>query len=202
MKNLLQKYQITTKFEKMLAKYTGAPYVVAVDCCTNALLLCFAYSKTQKITLPKDTYVGVAMAALHAKKHINFEDINWKGIYRIGNTNIIDAAKRLTSKMYIKKTNMCLSFHYKKHLKIGRGGAILTDNKKFYEWCIKARNNGKDINQPLPVQKYNIIGYNMILHPMLAQYGIELLRKLPRKCEDLPVEHYGDLSKQLKSTHS
>ena len=32
-------YRITEQFEEMLARYTGAPYAVAVDNCSSALFL-------------------------------------------------------------------------------------------------------------------------------------------------------------------
>ena len=36
------------KFEKTIAKFFGAPYGVAVDCCTNALELCFRLDQKQR----------------------------------------------------------------------------------------------------------------------------------------------------------
>ena len=42
-----------------------------------------------------------------------FEDMDWKGIYQLKPFPIYDAAKRLTSNMYIPGTMMCLSFHIK-----------------------------------------------------------------------------------------
>jgi dTDP-4-amino-4,6-dideoxygalactose transaminase len=200
--NLQRQYKIVDRFEKKLSQYTGAPYVVCVDCCTNALLLCLLYNKEKKVIIPKDTYVGVAMSALHAGKKIVFKNIPWRGIYKIENTNIYDAAKRFTKNMYISKTNMCLSFHYKKHLKIGRGGAILTDDRKFYEWVKLMRNNGKNITQPLNEQHFTVCGYNMLLHPDLARKGLDLLKVLPKYNDDLPEENYGDLSKQIKLAYA
>jgi len=50
----------------------------------------------------------------------------------------MDAAKRFTSGMYEKGIAMCLSFHIKKHLKIGKGGMILTDNATLVEWLKKS----------------------------------------------------------------
>ena len=42
MKNV---YDITNEFEKRLADYTGAPYVVTVDNQSNALFLSLMYEK-------------------------------------------------------------------------------------------------------------------------------------------------------------
>lgn len=197
MVNLLKEYSKVELFEAQLSRYTGAPYVVCVDSCTNALLLCLQYCKPKSIILPTDTYVGVAMSALHAGVDIEFKKENWSGIYRLTPTNIYDAAKRFTQNMYIPKSYMCLSFHYKKHLKIGRGGAILTDNRKAYNWFLLARNSGRCIDQPLHKQIYKVAGHNMLLHPDLAAKGSRLLKKIKLRNCDLPYEYYGDLSEQI-----
>ena len=198
MYNLLKEYKKVERFEEALATYTGAPYVVCVDSCTNALLLSLKYSKVENITLPANTYVGVAMAALNAGINVRFEDILWQGLYRIQPTNIYDSAKRFTSDMYIPGSHMCLSFHYKKHLKIGRGGAILTDSSDAYEWFKLARNCGRRIDTPLSQQIFTVQGYNMLLHPDLAEKGSKLLKKLNKTNADLPFEIYGDLREQIK----
>ena len=46
--------------------------------------------------------------------------------------------------MYIEDSFMCLSFHTKKHLKIGKGGMILTNSKEAVEWFKMARYEGRD----------------------------------------------------------
>lgn len=195
--NLLNEYKKVENFEQLLSLYTGAPYAISVDCCTNALLLCFLYSSEKKIILPKNTYVGVAMSALHAGKEIIFKDIDWTGQYNIAPTNIYDAAKRFTADMYVPGAHMCLSFHYKKHLKIGRGGAILTDSKEAADWFKLVRNSGRHIDQTLTEQLFTVRGYNMLFHPDLALKGIDLLKSLPAYNDDLPYEFYGDLEKQM-----
>jgi len=195
--DLLQEYKKISNFEKDICQYTGSKYAVAVDCCTNALLLCFKYVSPLKVILPKNTFIGVANAAIHAGSKIEFDDIEWSKKYKIFPTQIYDCARYLTGGMYIPGSLMCLSFHYKKHLKIGRGGAILTDSKKAYDWFILARNNGKDITKNLQDNVYEFPGYNMLLHPDLAEKGSKLLEKLPYTLSPLPDEYYGDLSKQI-----
>lgn len=194
----LQKlYTSVERFEHLLCKYTGSKYAIAVDCCTNALLLSLQYTSPTSIVLPKNTFIGVAAVAKHLNIKALYRDIKWTGMYRISPTKIYDCARRFTSNMYVPKSFMCLSFHYKKHLKIGRGGAILTDNQNAYEWFKLARNCGKNITLPLPKQIYSICGWNMLLHPELAQKGINLLKTMPKFNDDLPDEYYGDLSKQI-----
>lgn len=197
-KDLQKKFIPVERFEKLLAAYTGSKYAVCVDSCTNAILLCLIYSKEYKVTLPNNTYVGVAMACKHAKITVEFKDIAWTGMYQIAPTNIYDSAKRFTADMYIPDSLMCLSFHYKKHLKIGRGGAILTDNREAYEWLKLARNCGRDPQVALSEQFFTVCGFNMLMHPELAQKGINLMRYLPVVNEDLPYEYYGNLSEQTK----
>jgi dTDP-4-amino-4,6-dideoxygalactose transaminase len=198
MENLLIEYKKISDFESKIANYTGSKYAVSVDCCTNALLLCFAYLKPKEIILPKNTFIGVAAAAHHTRCAVIFKDIEWSGLYKIDPTNIYDSARRFTKNMYIQNSFICLSFHYKKHLKIGRGGAILTDNEKAYEWFKLARNNGKDIAKPLSENIYEFPGYNMLLHPDLAEKGSHLLDALPRDNCDMGYEYYGDLSRQIR----
>jgi len=48
MKNV---YDITNEFEKRLADYTGAPYVVTVDNQSNALFLALMYEKYVELKL-------------------------------------------------------------------------------------------------------------------------------------------------------
>lgn len=196
--NPAEEYGKISTFESYLCKYTGSPYAVSVDCCTNALKLCFDYSKPPYIILPKNTFIGVANSAHQLGIKIYFEDIKWSGLYKISPLDLYDSARRFTSNMYIKNSLMCLSFHYKKTLKIGRGGAILTDNKEIYDWLVLARNNTKDVSKHLSENVYNFAGYNMLLHPDLALKGTELLKQLPLDIPDLPDEHYGDLSRQIK----
>ena len=38
-------YDIVKMFEEEVAQYTGAPFAVAVDSCTNAVFLCCKYHK-------------------------------------------------------------------------------------------------------------------------------------------------------------
>src|SRR4030042_2055321 len=127
-------YEIVKMFEKAVAEYTGAPFAIAVDSCTNALFLCCKRLSVDKVYVPKHTYLSVPQSILNAGGQVFFRDIEWQGIYYLDPYPIIDAAKRFTSCMYIPKTYMCLSFHIKKHLKIGKGGMILTDDSASAEW--------------------------------------------------------------------
>ena len=131
-------YKIVKMFEEEVAHYSGAPFAVATNSCTNALLLCCEYHQAQEVTIPAQTYLSVPQAIIHAGGVVKFEDIEWKGVYQLKPYPIYDAAKRFTSGMYFPGSYMCLSFHIKKHLKIGKGGMILTDDFEAYQWLKKA----------------------------------------------------------------
>lgn len=178
-------------FEEEISDYTGAPFAISVDSCTNALFLCCKYLNVSDVTIPKKTYLSVPQSIIHAGGKIIFEDIEWKGIYQLKPYPIYDSAKRLTSNMYIPNTFMCLSFHIKKHLKIGKGGMILTDNYEASEWFKKARYEGRSEIKYLD-DNINMMGWNMYMTPMEAAYGLMLMQNISQHNEDLP-EDYKDL---------
>src|SRR6056297_3597188 len=140
-------YKIVKMFEEELSNYTGAPFVVAVDSCTNALFLCCKYLEVGEVTIPSKTYLSVPMSITHAGGtpifDISPQTNHWAGVYQLKPYPIYDAAKRLTSNMYISGSYMTLSFHIKKQLGIGKGGAILTDNEEAAEWFKCARYEGR-----------------------------------------------------------
>ena len=119
---------VVKMFEENIAEYTGAPYAVSCDNCTNALKMCCEYYGVDEVTIPKRTYLSVPQSIIQAGGKVKFEDLKWKGIYQLKPYPIYDAAKRLTSGMYKEGTLMCLSFGIKKPLKLGKGGMILTDD--------------------------------------------------------------------------
>lgn len=186
-------YKIVKMFEEEVAYYTGAPYAVSVDSCTNALLLSCLYNKVETVTIPSKTYLSVPQSILNAGGTPQFEDLKWKGIYQLKPYSIYDSAKRFTSNMYIKGSMMCLSFHIKKHLKIGKGGMILLDDKDAYEWLKKMRYEGRS---EVMYHKDNIqlCGYNMYMTPEEATRGLMLMQNYPKHQEDLPeLPEYKDL---------
>lgn len=185
-------YKIVKMFEEEIAEYTGAPYAVSVDSCTNALFLCCKYLNVTQVTIPKKTYISVPQSIIHSGGQVSFEDVNWTGIYQLKPYPIYDSAKRLTSDMYLKGTFMCLSFHVKKHLKIGKGGMILTDNLDAVNWFKKVRYEGRnEINYH--EDNIELLGWNMYMTPVEAAIGLTLLQNFPKFNEDLP-ENYKDLT--------
>lgn len=180
------------QFEESLCKYTGSKYAVAVDSCTNALFLSMKYCNVCHsgipVDVPKRTYINVANSVIHAGGTIRFVHCDWSqfGFYNLFPYPIIDSACLFTSNMYIPGTFYCVSFQARKTLKLGKGGAILHDNKDADKWFREVRLNGR-ANEP----KY--IGYNMYMTPEQAYYGYRLLMNLPRNNQPL-IFDYPDLS--------
>ena len=145
-------HKITKTFENELSKYTGAKYVIALDNMSNALFLALYYEKNIKknienvIKIPNRTYPSVPCEIIHAGGKVEFEyvdKITLKGAYQLKPTKVWDSALRFTTDMYVPNTHMCLSFTGPyKHLKLGKGGAILTDDFEAYKWFKRARYSG------------------------------------------------------------
>lgn len=189
-------YKIVKMFEEEVAHYTGAPYAVSVNSCTNALFLACKYIgiEGKEVIIPKRTYLSPPQSIMQAGGKLVFEDISWKGIYQLKPFPIYDAAKRFTSNMYIPGSLMCLSFHIKKHLKIGKGGMILTDDEKVVEWVKKARYEGR---AEVAYHEDNICteGWNMYMTPEQATRGLMLMQNYPQDVPDLPEDPpYRDLT--------
>lgn len=199
-------YLIVQDFEKSIAEYTGAKFAISVDSCTNALFLCLVYHKNilngfddiKEITIPSKTYLSVPQSIIHAGYDVVFDkrsEVNhWNGIYKLEPLNIYDSAKRLTSNMFIPNSFMCLSFHIKKQLPIGKGGMILTDNEEASEWFKKARYEGRS-------EKYykdddiTFLGWNMYMTPQQAATGLSLFQQYPLHKTDIEeLNGYRDLT--------
>jgi dTDP-4-amino-4,6-dideoxygalactose transaminase len=180
-------------FEEEIAEYTGAPYAVALDNCTDALFLCCTYLNVKNVTIPKKTYLSVPQAVMASGGKLSFDDVEWKGLYQLNPYPIYDSARRFTSNMYIPNTFMCLSFHPKKILKMRKGGMILTDNEEAYKWFKKARHEGRD---EIPYTQDNIkfMGWNMYMTPPDAAEGLWLMSSMPKDNEDT-IEDYPDLTR-------
>jgi dTDP-4-amino-4,6-dideoxygalactose transaminase len=178
-------------FEKRLSEYTGAPYVVLVDSCTNAIFLSLIlfkkYKKTKikKITIPKRTYISVGQSVIHAGFKLKEKSIKWKGSYKLGKLPIYDCAVGLKPDMYYPGTYQCLSFQQKKAIGIGKGGAILLDNKEDYNLLKRLSWDGRDSSTSTKLDKNIILGYHMNMIPDDAAKGILLLNQYKFNKKDI-----------------
>lgn len=194
----MQPYDVVAELEKRVAEYAGAPYAVAVDSCTNALLLSLKYHFDVKgqgryVGLPAFTYVGVAYAVMNAGGTMYFTDEQWSGAYRIIHTPIVDSARRFYQGMYHPTTLWCLSCHWGKHLKIGRGGFILTDDAKAAEDLRIMRFDGRTAGVPPLEDNFNLPGFHCYMLPEEAARGLMLMNYMPDHNDDLPWDDYADL---------
>ena len=173
-------YKVVQMFEEEIAHYTGAPYAVSVDSCTNALFLACKWHKVKgkEVIIPKRTYLSPPQSIIQAGGKLVFQDIDWQGIYQLKPFPIYDAAKRLTSNMYIPGTMMCLSFHIKKHLKIGKGGMILLDNAEAVKWLKARRYEGRTDGLKYHEDMIYEEGWNMYMTPEQAARGLELFETI------------------------
>lgn len=178
-------FEIVKNFENKIANFYGSPFSVAVDSCTHAIELCLRYINPKKIIIPNRTYISIPFLGKKLGIEWEWSLEDWKNYYFLGHTNIIDAAVFWEKNSYIPKTFMCLSFQYQKHLNIGKGGMILTDDKKAAEILKKMSYDGRNPNIPWRNQNIKILGYHYYMTPETALVGLEKLpnaiRKKPKK---------------------
>jgi dTDP-4-amino-4,6-dideoxygalactose transaminase len=191
-------YAIVRMFEETVAEYTGAPYAVSVDSCTNALFLACKYLGVEDVTIPSKTYLSVPQSIIHSGGNVIFDKRattnHWRGIYQLKPYPIYDSAKRLTSNMYIKDSYMCLSFHIKKQLAIGKGGMILCNDEHAVEWFKKARYEGRS-EKFYKEDDIDMLGWNMYMTPQQAAHGLALMQNYPDHSNDLEeLSGYRDLT--------
>lgn len=183
-------------FENIIKYYYNAEYAVAVDCCTHAIELCLRLLKPYTVNCPTHTYLSVPMTFEKIGLKWSFFHQHWHDYYYIGNTNIIDASVFWKPNSYIPHTFMCLSFQYKKHLSLGRGGMILTDDKEAATILKKMSYDGRSPNVPWAEQDIDMLGYHYYMTPETAQLGIskfdEAVKKQPKQWS---FKDYPDISK-------
>jgi dTDP-4-amino-4,6-dideoxygalactose transaminase len=203
-------HNITKDFEEEIAKYTGAPYAIALDNMSNALFLALYYEKNIKKSLtgdtvdcPSRTYPSVPCEIIHAGLKVNFvpvEGTKIKGSYRLFPSNVVDSALRFTGDMYVPGTHMCLSFTGPyKTLKLSKGGAIITDDYNAMLWLKRARFSGRR-ECSYHDDHFDMLGWNFYMMPELAARGILMMTQFynmdgsKKYNEDLELP-YPDLSK-------
>jgi dTDP-4-amino-4,6-dideoxygalactose transaminase len=189
-------FETVSKFEREIAKFFGAPYAVAVDCCTHGLELCLRYQNVERFSTPVRTYVSVPMLAKKLNIELEWREEDWQNYYYLGGTNIIDAAVLWEESSYIHGTFMCVSFQYRKHLSLGRGGIILTDDAAAANTLKKMSYDGRIDNIPWREQNIDTMGYHYYMTPETARLGLD---KLPDAIKTPPkkwtVNDWPDLTR-------
>jgi len=178
-------FKVVEEFENKIAEFYGAKYAVATDSCTHAIELCLRADKdpARFMFLPARTYISIPFTLMKLGQEFAFDDYAWEDYYWIGNTNIIDAAVLWERNSYKNGTLMCLSFQFQKHLSLGRGGMILTNNKKVAEKLKRMSYDGREPTTPWRDQDISEVGYHYYMTPEVAQDGLD---KLPEAIERTP----------------
>lgn len=211
-------HQVTRDFERAVAEYTGAPYCVAVNSCTMALLLsCAWWVKQQRVaafereqhahlrvTVPKLTYVGVPMSVRHAGASVEFSDQLWEGAYQLYPSQVWDSARWFTYGLWQSLNNrtrctaakamVCVSFHATKTLGIEQGGAILHGDAEADAWLRRMRFDGRTEGVAVAYDDIREIGWHCYMNPSTAAQGLMRMSALPKHSEPLPNSDYPDLS--------
>ena len=193
-------FNVVTEFEEKIAAYFGAPYAVAVDCCTHGIELCLRLFNVKEITVPRRTYIAIPFLSQKLNIKLTWKDENWVDYYCLTDASlplkVVDAAVLWEPDSYIADSYMCVSFQFQKHLSLGRGGVILTDNLMNKELLKRMSYDGRVPDMPWREQDIMIVGYHYYMTPETAQLGLE---KLPAAIETEPrqwaLEDWPDVSK-------
>ena len=189
-------FEAVENFENQVAEFFGSTHAVAVDSCTHGVELCMIYKNVQNLCIPKRTYISIPFLANKLKIPLSWKEESWQDYYYLYGTSIIDAAVLWGKNTYIPKTLMCLSFQFQKHLSLGRGGMILTDDAIAAKELKKMSYDGREPNIPWRNQNISSFGYHYYMTPETAQLGLE---KLPQAIKDKPrkwvVDDWPDLTK-------
>ena len=141
-------FETLFEFERQLAEYTGAPYAIVTDGCTNAIELCMRYDQVKSCSFTPYTYLSVPMLVHRLGIEYQYHDHAWQrwvGEYPFVGTRIWDSARRLEPNMYRPGQIQCLSFGWSKPMQLGKGGAILLDNEADYLALSRMRSDGRDL---------------------------------------------------------
>jgi dTDP-4-amino-4,6-dideoxygalactose transaminase len=195
-------FKVITVFEEIIADYCGSKYAVSVDNATNGLFLCLKYLQVegQEITIPARTFMSVPCTIIQTENKVKFdhnhpsiEGKKLRGEYQLSPLPIWDSALTFRKGMYRKGQFQCLSFSGpRKFLKLGKGGMILTDDKKAYDWLKRASYFGRR-HIDHTVDHFDMLGWNFYMLPEIAARGAVLMSAVSDYNEDLAIE-YQDLS--------
>ena len=78
---------------------------------------------------------------------------------------------------------MSVSFQFRKHLSLGRGGIILFDREEDFETLKRMSYDGRSPDESWAVQNIKTMGYHYYMTPETAQLGLD---KLPEAIVKTP----------------
>jgi len=187
-------FKVIADFEKAIASFFGAPHAVAVDCCTHGIELCLRMKQVKKIKVPKRTYLSVPMLANKLDIDLEWTDQIWQDYYHLTN-DIIDAAVLWREGSYIPNTYMSVSFQFRKHLSLGRGGVILFDKHEDFDTLKRMSYDGRNPDESWSVQNIKTMGYHYYMTPETAELGLQKLDEaIKRKPKQWTYTDWPDLT--------
>lgn len=166
-------FDTVKRFENIVANYFGAEYGVATDSCTHAVELSLRYDSVCNASCPKHTYLSIPMTLMKLGIDWNWNSEEWDSYYFLSDTRVVDAAVLWKQNSYIPGSLMCLSFQFKKHLSIGRGGMILTNSRDEYITLKAMSYDGRVLDIPWAEQDVTKMGYHYYMTPESAEQGIQ-----------------------------
>ena len=167
-------FDIVTQFEQEIARFFAAPYAIAVDSCTHGVELCLRYTGATKITVPRHSYLSIPFLADKLQIPREWRQEEWIDYYYLTD-RVIDAAQHWQANGYVPGTLMSLSFQYRKHLNLCRGGMILTDDATAALALKKMSYDGRTPDRSWREQNIDMVGYHYYMTPETAQLGIDRL---------------------------
>jgi dTDP-4-amino-4,6-dideoxygalactose transaminase len=172
-------FEVVSNFENRLSNFFGSKHCILVDCCTHGLELALraTYKSNNILTLPLHTYMSVPMMLAKLSIPYKFSNLSWTKYYTLAPTKIIDAATLWEPNSYIKDTIMVVSFQKKKHIKIGRGGAILLNDDYLANRLRRMRYDGRDLTKNHADDQITEVGYHYYMTPEDAALGILLFEE-------------------------
>lgn len=117
----------------------------------------------------------------------SFYDLRWQERYDVVPDRVEDAATLWRRGSYRPGTFMCVSFQNKKHLKIGRGGIILTDDAEAHQRLLRWRFDGRAPDQLQKNVDVSELGFHYYMTPDDAARGLQLFHQLA----DQPYQPWG-----------
>lgn len=172
---------------------------------------CLNGSDLPTIDIPKRTFISVPQQAIESGyEKIKFVDFIWNGWYWLKPLPIIDSALHLKRDMWKEfmvfrddeptfrgkpnpypggLTYACLSFQYRKHIPIGRGGMILHNDPEADVWFRLARFYGR---QACPLEDDSgpvFLGWRKYMTPDEAARGLCFMHTFPDNEPDLEIKY-------------
>jgi dTDP-4-amino-4,6-dideoxygalactose transaminase len=144
--------------------------------------------------VPKRTYLSIPFLAYKLGIGLNWVDVDWRDYYLLTD-DVADAAVLWRRNSYVAGTLMSISFQFQKHLSLGRGGVILTDDADAWLELKKMSYDGRLPGIPWREQNINTMGFHYYMCPETAEQGLARLQQaIDTPPRQWTVEDWPDLT--------